>query len=119
MAVNALVTGLIVFRILKVFLKVNATLSSVERALDSTGGTTLRYIIFVIIESGMALFAIQLVRAVLSMLPVELHHEVLEIVMAPIIVFSNLVIGINKMFIVIMRSVHFISFIFTDKIYLY
>jgi len=62
MAVNTLSTGLIVFKILKVFSEVKAIL--VERTLGITGGTKLRYVIFVIIESGMALFAIQLVRVV-------------------------------------------------------
>ena len=65
MVVNALVTGLIVFKILKVFLEVKAT--SVELtfgSLSSTGGPILRRIIFIIIESDMALFAIQLVRVV-------------------------------------------------------
>ena len=69
MVVNALVTGLIVFKILKVFLQVKAT--SVEQifgSLSSTGGPKLRHIIFIIIESGMALFAIQLVRVVISSL---------------------------------------------------
>ena len=65
MAVNALVMGLIVFRILRVFLEVKGTSCSVERTSDSIGGTALRHIIFVIIESGMALFASQLVHAIL------------------------------------------------------
>jgi hypothetical protein len=56
MTVNALVTGLIVFRIFKVFREVK----------DVTGGRKLRSIIFIIIESGMALFAIQLARLVIA-----------------------------------------------------
>ena len=82
LAVNALVTSLIVFKILKVFLEIKPT--SIERTLGSlasntnsstaaggasgsSGSTTqLRHIIFIIIESGMVLFAIQLVRIVLS-----------------------------------------------------
>jgi hypothetical protein len=56
MIVNALVTGLIVFKILRVFREVT----------DVTGGRKLRSIIFIIIESGMALFAIQLVRLVVA-----------------------------------------------------
>ena len=69
MIVNALMTGLIVFKILMVFLEVKAT--SVEQMLGSTesgGNTKLRHIIFIIIESGMALFAIQLVRVVITSL---------------------------------------------------
>ena len=55
MTLNALVTGLIVFRIFKVFHEVK----------DVTGGRKLRSVIFIIIESGMALFAIQLARLVI------------------------------------------------------
>ena len=65
MAVNALTTGMIVFRILQVFFKP----TSVERTLGSLGsteGSKIRHIIFIIIESGMTLFAIQLIRVVLS-----------------------------------------------------
>ena len=67
MIVNALVTGLMVFKILTVFLEIKAT--SVERmlgSLNSTGGPKLRHIMFIIIESGMALFAIQLIRVVIT-----------------------------------------------------
>ena len=106
MAVNTLVTGLIVFKILKVFLAVRATRSL--GSLSLTGGPKLRHIIFIIIESGMALFAIQLVRVVLYSLPVE----------SPAINGVNIVIGINQMFNVIIRSVHFYFFCFTDNIYL-
>jgi hypothetical protein len=56
MTVNALVTGLIVFKIFKVFHEVK----------DVTGGRKLRSIIFIIIESGMALFAIQLARVAIA-----------------------------------------------------
>ena len=88
MAVNALVTGLIVFKILKVFLEVNPIL--VELTLDSTGGTKLRHAIFVIIESGMALFAIQLIRLVFWFLPMEWTIDA-----------YSYIIAINEMFNVI------------------
>jgi hypothetical protein len=71
MVVNTLVTGLIVFKILEVFLKFKPT--SVERtlgSLSSTNGSKLRHILFIIIESGMALFVIQLVRIVVSIVVV-------------------------------------------------
>ena len=64
MIVNPLVTGLIVFRIFNVFRKVKDTTTSNEKSLGVTGGKTLRSIIFIIIESGMALFAIQLAQLV-------------------------------------------------------
>ena len=108
MAVNALMTGLIVFKILKVFFEVKPT--SVERNLGATGGSTskLRHIIFIIIESGMALFAIQLLRVVLSC--VQLNTST--------ILAFNLTIGINQMFNVIIISVHFYVFCFINIFYL-
>ena len=98
MAVNALITALIVFKILKVFLEAS-------RTLGATGGTKLRHIIFIIIESGMALFAVQLVRVVLSCLPLN---------MSTTLAFS-LTIGINQMLNVIIISVHFFVVNFTNN----
>ena len=54
MAIIALVTGLIVFKILKVFLQVNST-NSVKQSLGLSGSTKRRHVIFVIIESGISL----------------------------------------------------------------
>ena len=105
MAVNTLVTGLIVFKILKVFLEVKAI--AVERTLGSLssngGGSKLRHIIFVIIESGMALFAIQLLRVVFVAVS-DGHQQQIEA--------ANLVMGINQMFNVIITPVHFYFFCF-------
>ena len=67
MTVNALVTGLIVFRIYKVFHQVKSVTTSDETSLGITGGRKLRSIIFIIIESGIALFSIQLIRLVLAL----------------------------------------------------
>ena len=103
MVVNALVTSLIVFRILKVFLEVNSIL--VELTLDSTGGRKLRHVIFVIIESGMTLFAIQLIRLVFTILPMEWTIDAFYYAIA-----------INEMLNVIIRSVH-IYICLTDNIY--
>ena len=91
MAVNALGDGL---DILKVFLDVNPTFEELRIKLGSNGGTKLRHIIFVIIESGMLLFAIQLIRVVLYILS---NYDV-----SP----SDYIIVINQMFNVIIRSVH-------------
>ena len=102
LTVNVVVTGLIVFRIVKVYWEVRPT--SEDRGL-SVGGANgkLRSIIFIIIESGMTLFSIQLVRVVLYM--VELDA-------------SYLVVGINQMFFVIIQSVisifHFTEIICRD-----
>ena len=91
MAVNALVTGMIVFKIFKVFLEVNPIL--VELTLDSTGSTKLRHVIFVIIESGMTLFAIQLICLVFWILPMDWTLDA-----------SYYAIAINEMLNVIIRS---------------
>ena len=105
-AVNTLVTGLIVFKILKVFLEVRAASTSVERSLSSPGGTKIQHTIFVIIESGMMLFAIQLIRLVLYVVT-SVEQK-----------YLNIVTAVNQMFNVIIRSVHFYFFCFIDNIYL-
>ena len=110
MAVNALVTGMIVFRILKT---TGVMPISVERTLGSTGGNKFRHIMFIIIESGMALFAIQLVRVVLGFIsaPVEQGPYLLGV--------CEIVLGINEMFNVnIIKSIHFYFFCFAYNIYL-
>ena len=99
MAVDILVTALIVFKFL---MHVKA-----DRTALCSETTKLRSIIFVTIESSIALFAIQLVRIVLYNLPVQ---------SVPSINGVNLVIAINQMFNVIIRSVHFYFFCSTDNI---
>jgi hypothetical protein len=95
MAVNTLVTGLIVFKILKVFLEVKAVTTSVERTLGTTGGTKLRHVIFIMIESGMALLAVQVARFVLFNLPTE---------SVPVTFAYDIFIFINEMFNVIITA---------------
>jgi hypothetical protein len=109
MAVNALMTGLIVFKILKVFLEFKPTSVEQTLALGSTGGSKVGHIIFIIIESGMALFAVQLVRVVLSSL-VEQQPPLGTEVSWPW-AGLELVIGINEMLNVIIRSVHSTTFV--------
>jgi hypothetical protein len=94
-AVNALVTGLITFKIVKVFSTVKANTTSVEKTLGlgATKGTKLQHTIFIIIESAMALFAIQVVRLALSF--------------NSSIVPFDFVVGIDQMLNVIIRSVSF------------
>ena len=108
MAVNALMTGMIVFKILMVFLEFKPT--SVERTLGSLGsteGSKLRHVIFIIIESGMVLFAIQLVRVVLTSLMMQ---TVFTDITGPL-VGMELVIGIHEMFNVIIKSFLFYIFL--------
>ena len=66
MTVNALVTGLIVFKIFKVFREVKSITTLEDISLGITHGNKLRSVIFIIIESGMALFAIQVARVVIT-----------------------------------------------------
>ena len=66
MTINALVMCLIVFRIFKVFREVKFTTTMDEKSLGIAGGTKLWSIMFIIIESGMALFSIQFTRVVIS-----------------------------------------------------
>ena len=110
MAVNALMTGLIVFKIRKMFSELQ---SEVKAAITSQtsgstdGGTKLlsRHIMitFIIVESGMILFAIQLIRVVLSILPTTSTPNVL-----------NLITGIHQMLNVIIKICLFLLLRFTD-----
>ena len=90
MAVNALVTGLIVCKIFKVFRKLHqGSTTSTEKSLGIDGGRKYRSVIFVIIESGVALFAIQLVRLILNLPP--FYNSM------PIFVAENFIIVIHQM----------------------
>ena len=117
MAVNALVTGLIAFRILKVFSELKATTTtSVERTLGSTshGGTKSQHIVFIIIESGMMLLVVQLVRLVLEVIVAPNQFAT----PGPVDFAFNYMDGVGQICIVIIRSVHFYFFCFTEKNYL-
>ena len=106
MAVNALMTGMIVFRIHKVTRAIPIT--SIERTLGSTGGDKFRHVMFIIIESCMALFAIQLVRLGLVFSSGPFFYAAYDIVTC-----------INQMLnVIIIRSIHFYFFYFSDNIYL-
>ena len=96
MAVNALMTGMIVFRILKA---TGVKPTSIERTLGSTEGNKFRHIMFIIIESGMALFAFQLVRFVLVFIPVPVEQ------LPFLVVALDFVVAINQMLnVIIIRS---------------
>ena len=103
MAVNALMTGMIAFRILKA---TGVRPTSVERTLGSTEGNKFRHIMFIIIESGMGLFAIQLVRIVLSFIPVP--AEQLPLFQAA----GDIVVAINQMLNVINIRSSFLLLLF-------
>jgi hypothetical protein len=75
MTVNALVTGLIVFRMFKIFPEVKGVTTSDEQSLGFVATRKLRSIIFVIIESGMVLFAIQLARLAITATGLQTNVE--------------------------------------------
>ena len=60
--VNTLVTGLIVFKIIKVYRETSPNTDKQSSSAD--GGNKLRPVIFVLVESGIALCSIQLIRLV-------------------------------------------------------
>ena len=90
MVVNALVTGLIVYRIFKAFQEVQQSSTSADISLGIIRGRKCRSVIFVIIESGMALFAIQLVRVILS-IPAAFYDP------GPVFVALNYIVAIHQM----------------------
>ena len=87
--------------------------TSVERTLGSTEGDKFRHIMFIIIESGMALFAIQLVRLVMYIIPASFEQGGYFIAAYDIAVVVNQMLNVN-----IIRSIHFYFFCFADNIYL-
>ena len=93
MIVNPLVTGLIVFRILKVFQEVKTSTAD-NQILGVTSGNTLRRVIFILIESGMALFSIQLARLVVTIVRMDAAYDAFY-----------LIASIHEMLNVIIRSV--------------
>ena len=80
-------------------MEVKAATAYVERTLDSAGSTKLRHIIFVIIESGMTLFAIQVVRLVLWI------EEPLTL--GSVNIAANYFVAVGEICNVVIRSVHF------------
>jgi len=97
--VNALVTGLIVFRIFKVFQEVK-TGTTDDQLLGVIGGTTLQRIIFILIESGMTLFSIQLARLVVSLISTYAANNVYYLIIGT----HEMLIGITPTIILVRVS---------------
>jgi hypothetical protein len=100
MTSNALVTGLIVFRIFEVFREVKGTITSAlyekSSSLGAADGGKLRYIMFVIIESGMALFSIQLARVVCTALRLSTAGNGSDLDAFNIIVVTHEMLNVTK-----------------------
>ena len=92
LTINALTTSLIVFKIFKVYSEVKPLYG---QTFGPTGGSKLRPVIFIVIESGMALFAIQLVRLVATIVWRDAAQNI-----------SQWIVTIHEMLNVIITSVH-------------
>ena len=101
MAVKTLVTGLIVFKIFKGFLKVKRTLGSISSAADY------QHIAFIVVESGMALFATHLARIVLTILSGDPNAPN----SSDVLLGFDLIVPFHQMINVIISSVYFYSFV--------
>ena len=100
MTVNALVTGLIVFRIFKVFQEVKTSIAD-KQILKVTGRSTLRRVIFIIIESGMALFSIQLTRLVAVIVTTDAAYNAYYFIVGIHEIF-NVIMTINYCYVILL-----------------
>ena len=81
---------------MKVYLEVKPILSEKKLGPTASGGRKLRSIIFILIESGMALFAIQLARLLLSVIAGVKNSSTAAAIIQPIITIQemlNVIIG--------------------------
>ncbi|KAF8816971.1 hypothetical protein BYT27DRAFT_7205385 [Phlegmacium glaucopus] len=98
LVVNGVVTGLIVFRILKVYWEIRLTFEDQTLGIGTKG--KIRSIIFIIIESGMAMFTIQTIGVVISVLRLESLSIIVPITpmiygIAPTIILVRVVMGLS------------------------
>ena len=100
MTVNTLVTGLIVFRIFKVFQEVKTSTADVQM-LGVTCGSTLQRVIFIMIESGMALFSIQLARLVVTIVTTDAAKDAYFLV-SGIHEMLNVIMTINHCYVILL-----------------
>ena len=91
LTVNVLATGLIIFKILRVLLSLY----------NSPGTIRLRSIIFILVESSVTLFSIQLVRLVLTFLSTDIAIKL-----------SQPIVGMHQMLIVIISSNFYLNSLF-------
>ena len=99
LTVNVLATGLIVFRILRVLFDARHALHSPHH--KTRGETRIWSIIFILVELGMTLFSIQLVRLVLTFLSTDIAIKL-----------SQPIVGMHQMLIVIITSDFYLNSLF-------
>ncbi|KAF8803982.1 hypothetical protein BYT27DRAFT_7259438 [Phlegmacium glaucopus] len=78
--VNALVTGLIIFKIFIVYREIKSISASDDQTLGVTVGSKTRTVILILFESGMVLFSIQLARILSTVLPTEASTKAYQII---------------------------------------
>ena len=100
MTVNVLVTGLIVSRILMVFQEVKTSIAD-SQIFGVTSGSTLQRVIFIIIESGMALFAIQLTRLVALIVTTDAASDA-YVLISGIHEMLNVIMTINHCYVILL-----------------
>lgn len=102
MAVNTLVTSMIVYKIFNVFrvgkIQITGGTTGTSTLGSSTYGSRLRSIIFILIESGTTLFSIQLIRLTVTILMTNSSLQAFD-----------LIVGINQMLNVIIKNFDFFS----------
>ena len=98
--VNALVTGLIVFRVFKVFQEVKT--GTVDDQISGvTGGSTLQRVMCIIIESAMASFAIQLARLVVTIVNTDGAYDA-YVLISGIHPMLNVIMTINHCYVILL-----------------
>ena len=80
MIVNALVMGLILFKIIQVFLEVKANTANDPILGTNTGKSPVQHVIFALVESGMVLFSIHLARLVIINVPTDAASNAYELI---------------------------------------
>ncbi|KAF8811915.1 hypothetical protein BYT27DRAFT_7183398 [Phlegmacium glaucopus] len=100
LAVNGVVTGLIVLRILKVYWEIRPTFE--DQTLGTIGGTKgqTQSIMFIMIESGMVMFTVQSVAVVLYILQLDALSIVVRINqmfygITPTIILARVLMGLS------------------------
>ena len=93
MIVNALVTGLILFKILQVSLDNN---TADDQILGTTSRSPVQRVMFALVESGMILFSMHLARLVIINVPTDAGNKAYQLItsiqdMVNVIISSGLV----------------------------
>ena len=104
LAVNALVTGLIVFKIFKVYCEVKPFYG---QSFGASGGSKLRLVIFILIESWMAFFCIQVARVVASLVSTQAAMSAAQPIIGIYQMFNviNIILSLYYLLILLITSV--------------